>query len=130
MVSIRGDIATLFDLERKVLALYVKRTGLFKQTSRLSKLIKKLESKVDRCIRDFIVVYDDDEIMVIVDTNQRKDEKAFYKLVALVRETLEEEGAAYGRVEYPTGELYDPRKIYDSSNYNGFKVAKGRRIFR
>ena len=125
-----GEFARLMDLKRNVLAVYVRRKGFFKQTGRLSKLIKKLEDEVEGCIRDFIVVYDDDEIIVIVDTNQRKDELAFYQLVVLTRDVVEEGGALYEGVTYPSSPAYDPRRIYDDPNYGGYKVAKRRKIIR
>lgn len=131
MASIKGEIATLINPKRRVLALYIKRTGLFKLTPSLSKSIAKLDSKVESCIRDFIVVYDEDEIMVIVDTNQvEKDQRAFNELTRQIRLLLAKEGATYREVEYPKGSQYDPRNIYDSPNYLNYKVAKERRFFR
>lgn len=131
MASVQGKIATLIDPKRKVLALYIMRTGFFKQTPSLSRAIADLHGKVDSCIRDFIVVRDSDEIMVIVDTNQaRKDQQAFNELTRQIRLLLAKEGATYKEVDYPVDSKYDPRKIYDDDNYGGFTVVRRRRIFR
>ncbi|HYG84492.1 MAG TPA: hypothetical protein VD907_06480 [Verrucomicrobiae bacterium] len=129
MADVKGNIATLIDPNRKVLALYIMRTGLFRRTPSLSRRIADLHSKVDSCVSDFIVVYDDDEIIVIVDTNQaKKDQQAFNELTRQIRLLLAE-GGAYTEVEYPGDPQYDPRKIYDSDNYGGFKVARKRQRF-
>ena len=131
MASIKGKTATLIDSKRKVLAFYVMRTGIFKQMPSLSRSIAALKDEVDSCIRDFIVVRDEDEIMVIVDVNQlRKDQQAFNELTRLIRLLLAKDEAAYEEVRYPSDSKYDPRRIYDDDNYGGFKVVRRRRIFR
>lgn len=117
--------------KKKVLAFYIKRTGLLKRTPGISKAIADL--KVDKDVKDFIVVYDEDEIMVIVDiNNRREDPAAFGDLVDKIERLICKNGDSYRAVEYPTDSKYDPRMIYDDKNYGGFDVAKKRtwEIFR
>lgn len=131
MVRVQGEIGTLIDEKKRVLAIYIKRTGFIKQISGVSRKIADLSAKVDSCIRDFIVVHDDEVILVIVDTNQpRKDQRAFNTLTQMVRLELGESGAAYKEVPYPSNAQYDPRRIYDSPNYCNLKPARRRRMLR
>ena len=123
----RGQIATLSDPRRKILAVWARQTGLFNDTSSLSRRLAHLGSAVPECVRDYIVVrekgHGNDELMVIVDINQAwkgKDELAFTTLATLVRKAL----GPYREVDFPTGRKYDPRRIYDENGGSDWKMVK------
>jgi len=122
-------IAIKEDAANRILAIHITLPNTFRnRTSAIAKDIKKLKSRVNRYVKDYVVVTGqgkrgfEDEIMVIVYANQLKQDLIqFSGLKEQIREVIP---GSTRNVKFPTDVERDPQKIYHAEGKLGWTVVK------